>query len=74
MTEAEKRNNVFASWLAADCFKSDIIEKVFNDWKKWVKPENVNREEAYDALIEFFQEFEWSIDEFLDEEFEEEQT
>lgn len=63
-------DNIFTNWLTDDCFKLDVIEKVYDDYKKSRKEGCVlTKEQAEDALLEYFEGFEFAIAEFLDEEF-----
>lgn len=67
-------DNIFKNIFADDLFKLDIIEKVYLDWKNSRKNKDiVNRENAEDMLYEYFSQFDFAIDEFLDEEFEEDE-
>ncbi len=65
--------NIFDSWLAQDVFVSDILEKIANDWKKANRME-FNRENFEDFIFDDFPCWlENGLQEFLDEEFGEEE-
>lgn len=65
--------NIFDSWLAQDVFVADILEKIANDWKRANRME-FNRENFEDFIFEDLPCWlENGLQEFLDEEFGEEE-
>lgn len=64
--------NVFDSWLAQDIFVADILEKIANDWKRANRME-FNRENFEDFILEDLPCWlENGLQEFLNDEFGEE--
>ena len=76
MTREQKKvdhTNIFDSWLAQDVFVADILEKIANDWKKANRME-FNRENFQDFIFDDLPCWlENGLQEFLDEEFGEEE-
>lgn len=70
-----EQNNIFRSWLAEDVFRSDVLDRITDDYKTCAehKGKKVTREELEDVLVEMVENIMNGIDWFLDEEFEDEE-
>lgn len=63
-------DNVFESYIADEDFRICVIDKVYSDYKHCVKDGfNISKEHIKDVLIEYFDDFEFVIDMYLNEEF-----
>lgn len=64
--------NIFSSYLARDCFILDILEKIAEDWKNSHKAKSFSRDNFEEFILEEFPEWlECGVEDFLNEEFEE---
>ena len=66
-----EENNIFKSYLAEECFKYDVLEKIMDDYIKDMEDRDieVTREDLENAIIDILEGIMGEVDTFLDEEF-----
>lgn len=65
-------NNIFESYIAQDLFILDIIDRIASDWKEANRQEFTRENLEYYVFEEFFNLMELGLQEYLEEEFDEE--